>query len=164
MSWSKLARQGHLPRPLILTCSASMSMFRSKETRQRRIKYEKMNRNRIDVIDPEEERKLPSKSRPMKNFFSHLILLDPLLRSLPVRLRESANTRVHVGHGLLRGARCPRAPPAEAEKEGTAAGDAPAGEVRVCRDGAREGRGLRLRLHVVRAGRQGKPHHGHRNK
>ena len=37
-------------------------------------------------------------------------------------------------------------------------------EVRVRRDEGREGRGVRLRLHRVRAGRQGEPHHGHGNK
>ena len=41
-------------------------MFRSKETRKRRMKYEKMDRYRTDVIDPEAERKLPSKSCPIK--------------------------------------------------------------------------------------------------
>ena len=68
-----------------------------------------------------------------------------------------------MGHGVLRRARRPRAPPAEAEEEAAAASNASTGEVRIRRDGAREGRGLRLRLHGVRVGRQGEPHHGHGN-
>ena len=176
MSWSKLVHQRHLRRPLIPTCRASMSMFRSDETRKRKLKYEKKSRNRLSVLDPEEERKLPSKSGcPVFNLAKAtlllvgstnlLIVIDSfLLPSLPIRLRESLDSSVHLGHGVLRRARCPRAPPAEAEEEGAAAGDASTGKMRVRRDGAREGRGLRLRLHGVRVGRQGEPHHGHGNK
>ena len=51
-------------------------MFRSEETRKRRMKYEKRSRYRTGVIDPEAERKLPSKSLVMdcltSSFLTHL--------------------------------------------------------------------------------------------
>ena len=48
-------------------------MFRSEETRKRRMKYEKITRYRTGVIDPEAERKLPSKSLVMDCFTSSFL-------------------------------------------------------------------------------------------